>query len=228
MRIFRVVIILAAVGLVLSACNALIPNQQLTNPLGINGTKVTLGSANITGLGTQALHTASFQGSKNNISLTDPDLSNLPGWVKPNGFKTALSAAGVALTGTSSTLPQTLDVTEVIIKLTIQDGSGKPTLTWSYDTGQKTQLLKLTQSTCDTTAGQCTYTVAPGTDLSGSLVPVDLSSSDVSTLWTILDGGSTTDNVSIAATIDVAGSTAVPSGTQMILTVGNETGTLTF
>ncbi|MEJ2290277.1 MAG: hypothetical protein P8Y05_01020, partial [Deinococcales bacterium] len=198
MRTFRVVIILGAVGLVLSACNAFIPNQQLTNPLGLNNTKVTLGSTNITGLGTQALHTATFQGTKN-TTLTDPDLSSVPGWVKPNGFKSALSAASVALTGTSSTLPSTLDVTEVIIKLTIQDGSGKPTLNWSYDTGQKTQLLTLTQTSCDTTTNQCSYSVAAGTDLNGSLVPVDLSSSDVGTLWTILDGGATTDNVTIDA-----------------------------
>lgn len=232
-RITGLVLVAAAVALLLSACNNFIPAQTLNNPLGLNGQSLTLNTISTAALGTQATtHTAVFQGSLS-TTIQDPDLSQVPGWAHPNGFSTGIDAGSVVLRpGDATTLPSSLTVTRTQVSLGLTDGNGSPSLTWTDDTGATAQqLLTLTRaSSCGaTTAAGCTYTVQAGPDLQGALEQVTLTSAQTSTLWTILGGGASQDDVSLDATVTaISTDMAVPSGTQMVITLDDAQGTLTF
>ena len=229
MRTFRTVIVVAALALLVSACSSLIPDQTVTNPLGLNNSKVTLNETSTAGIAPQATGSSTFSGSTSS-SIKNIDSSNIPSWANPNGFDTSISATGVTIKpGDSSSLPATLDVTQVTFGATVTDGSGSPKVTVNYDSGTKSQILVLTRTSCSSTlADGCTYSVAAGSDLQAAadLIPLSLSSSQVNTLWTIITGGSSPNGVS--ATVGVTVNAALPTGTQMVVTLGNASGTLKF
>ena len=90
MRIFRIALVVGGLALVLSACglvNSLVPNQTVSNPLGINGKTVTMKSPALpAGLTTQAPATVASFGGTFSGTFPDLDASKIPGGVKPNGF----------------------------------------------------------------------------------------------------------------------------------------------
>lgn len=232
MRTLRILALAgAAVTLLLAACNNFVPAQTLGNPLGLDGKSVTLNTVSTSGLTPQATHTAVFQGSTT-TTIQDPDLSQVPSWASPNGFTTGIDAGSVVLKpGDATTLPSSLTVTRTQFSVSLTDGSGNPNVTWSDDSGASPlQLLTLTRDTCGATAADgCSYTVQAGSDLQGALAQVSLTPSQTSKMWTILSGGSSQDDVSMDATVTATSTDlAVPAGTQMVITLDNSSGTLTF
>lgn len=228
MRTLRTVMALGVLAVLISACSALIPDQKMTNPLGLDGTSVTLSQTSVAGIATKAPASTTFSGSTP-ATFPDQNLSSVPSWATPNGFSTDISATSVTLEpGASGTLPATLDVTEVTFDLKVTDGSGNPSVTWKYDSGAKSQILVLTQQSCGTTSQGCTYSVAAGSDLqsAASLIPVSLTPSQVSTLWTIIGKGGSPNDVN--ASVGVTVNQSLPSGTQMVVKLGNASGTLSF
>ena len=228
MRTFRTVIVVAALALLVSACSSLIPDQTLTNPLGLNNKSVALDTVTTAGLAPQAGATSTtFSGS---TSSTFQDVSGIPSWVSASGFQSDLTATSVTINSTApSTLPASLDVTEFKFDVTAKDGSGSPSLTFNYDSGQKTQLLKLTQTSCDSTS--CTYSVAAGSDLSGTvdqLVQISLSSGDAQKLLDMVRGGDATNDVSASVALTVGTALSTTTTTSMDITLKNATATLKF
>jgi|GEM_PF-5199738 len=233
MRTFRTVVIVGALGLLVSACSALIPDQPLNNPLGLNKQTINLNTVSTAGLATQAASTTTFSGSLA-TSFPDQDLSKKPSWANPNGFTSDISATSVTIKpGDATTLPKTLNVTRVSFGLAVKDGSGAPSFTWSYDSGATPQqILVLTRGTCSTAvADGCTYDVAAGSDLSdvGKLIVVSFSQSQVTTLMDIIGGGTSPNEVTANASVTVDQALAgLTSGGSMDITLGNATGTLKF
>ncbi len=230
MRTFRTVVIVGALGLLVSACSALIPDQTLNNPLGLNNKTINLNSVSTAGLATQAASTTTFSGSTT-TTFPDQDLSGVPSWANPNGFTSDISATGVTIKpGDATTLPQTLNVTRITFGLKVTDGSGAPSFNWSYDSGSTPQqILVLTRGTCGpTVADGCTYSVAAGSDLSdvGKLIVVSFSQSQVTTLMDIIGGGTSPNDVTANASVTV--DQALSGAGDMDITLGNATGTLTF
>jgi hypothetical protein len=231
-RIFRIALVVGGLALVLSACglvNSLVPNQTVANPLGINGTQVTMTSPPPTaGLAPQA--TATTFGGAFHGTFSDIDASKIPSGVKPNGFDADINVAATATITTSSagSLPASFDVTEVTLNLTVNDGptaGGTPsfTLTPPYD-HKGTSLLHFTKTSC--TATECTYSVTQGPDFGSALIALALSSSDVNTLWTIVTSGQPTNYASGVATVTV--STPLPSDAALTVTLVSKDGTLKF
>ncbi len=227
MRTFRTVIIVGALALLVSACSALIPDQTMNNPLGLDNTTLALNSVSTAALNQQAATSTTFSGSTS-TTFPNQDLSSKPSWANPNGFTSDISALGVTIKpGDATTLPQTLHVTRVTLALNVADGSGTPSFTWNYDSGALSQILVLTRSSCSTTmADGCTYTVQAGSDLNGAFVPVSFTASQVSTMMTIIGGGTSPNDVTADASVTVdQGLTGVG---EMDITLGNATGTLKF
>ncbi len=229
MRTFRTVIIVGALGLLVSACSALIPDQTLNNPLGLDNQTIALNNVGTAGLAQQATGSTSFSGSTT-THFPDQDLSSKPSWANPNGFTSDIAATSVTIKpGDSTTLPSTLNVTQVTLGLTVTDGSGTPSFNWSYDSGTKSQILVLTRDTCGATAADgCTYTVAAGSDLSdvGKLIVVSFSQSQVGTLMDIIGKGTSPNDVTANAGVTV--DQALTGVSEMDVTLGNATGTLKF
>lgn len=229
MRTFRTVIVVAALALLVSACNALIPDQPVTNPLGLNNSTITLNQTSTAGITPQAAASTTFSGSTSS-TVKNIDASGIPGWASPSGFTTSISATGVTIKpGTAATLPSTLDVTQVTFGVTVTDGSSKPSVTVDYNSGQQSQILVLTQSSCGAaSADGCSYSVAAGSDLTAAadLIPLSLTPAQVGTLWTIITAGGSPNDVSATAGVTV--NAPLPAGTQMVVKLGNASGTLTF
>jgi len=219
-----------ALGLLVSACSALIPDQTLNNPLGLDNKTINLNSVSTTGLTTQAAGTTTFSGSTT-ATFPDQDLSSKPSWANPNGFTSDVSATSVTIKpGDANSLPPTLHVTRVTFGLKVADGSGTPSLDWSYDSGSTPQqILVLTRGSCGpTSADGCAYSVAAGSDLSdvGKLIVVSFSQSQVTTLMDIIGGGASPNDVTASAGVTV--DQALTGAGEMDITLGNATGTLTF
>ena len=231
MRTFRTVVIVGALGLLISACSALIPDQTLNNPLGLNNKTVNLNSVSYAGLSPQVAATSTTFSGSMTTTFPDQDLSSKPSWANPNGFTSDLSATSVTIKpGDATSLPATLNVTRVTFGLNVADGSGTPSFNWSYDSGSTPQqILVLTRGTCGpTVADGCTYSVAAGSDLSdvGKLIVVSFSQSQVTTLMNIIGGGTSPNDVTANASVTV--DQGLTSATDMDITLGNATGTLTF
>jgi hypothetical protein len=226
MRTFRTVAVVAGLALVLSACglfSGLVPDQTLTNPLGLDGNPVSLSAVTTVAVTTQATDTLSgpFSGSFGNF-----DASSIPSGIGPNGFNAPIDIETTATitTATPGALPTTFSLTGVQLSLTVADGSGNPSFTLSPEYSHTGTLLNFTQSGC--TASSCSYDVAAGPDLGTALIALALSSSDVNTLWTIVTGGSTPNTVQ--GTISVTLDQVVPDDAAIAVTLVSPTGTLTF
>lgn len=229
MRTFRTVVIVGALGLLVSACSALIPDQTLNNPLGLDQQTIALDSVSTAGLAQQAAGSTAFSGSMN-TTFPDQDLSSKPSWANPNGFTSDIAATTVTIKpGDNTTLPPTLNVSRVTFGLAVQDGSGTPSFNWSYDSGTKSQILVLTRDSCGATAADgCTYKVAKGSDLTdvAKLIVVSFSQSQVTDLMTIIGQGTSPNKVTADASVTV--DQALSGVSEMDVTLGNATGTLTF
>ena len=234
MRIFRIALVVGGLALVLSACglvNSLVPNQTVTNPLGIDGSTVTMTApAPTAGLTPQAPGTATSFGGHFSGTFADINASKIPNGVKPNGFDANIDVAATATIATSSpsTLPTSFDVTKVTLGLTVNDGAkagGTPSFTLAPPYTHTGTLLHLTRTTACTTS-PCTYSVSKGPDFGSALIGLALSSSDVNTLWTIVTSGQSTNYAS--GVIDVQVSNALPSDSALTVTLVSKDGTLTF
>lgn len=233
MRTFRIVAALAGLALVLSACglvNSLIPDQQVANPLGINGQQLTLGAVSAPALSPQSPlpPTTTFGGSFSG-TFSDIDASNIPSGVAPKSFSADIDVGATAtLTTAASSLPASFDVTNVSLTLTVKDGSGTPSFTLTPPYAKSGTLLVFTQTSCTTTSSgtSCDYAVTAGPDLGNALVALNLSTADVATLWKIVTGGSATNDASGTVTVQV--SQALPADTQLTVTLVSKEGTLSF
>lgn len=228
-RLSALVLLGAVLALALSACNQFIPPQTVNNPLGLNTQSVTLGNFTALSLAPQATTTkASFQGTKS-TTIQDINLSGVPSWAKPNGFQTAVNASSIKLTSSSAvTFPSSMTVSRAQITLKLSDPKSGTSMTWNEDTGATAkQLLLLSSSGSCTSTTSCSYTVAKGSDLSGALANVSLTSTQTSELWTILTTGSSTNDVSLNVTLTVTSSQNIPAST-MVITIDDAKGTLTF
>ncbi len=228
MRTFRTVAVVAALALVLSACaliNNFIPDQQIANPLGINGTSVTMSAVTTPGLAPQAAATTTLGGSFSG-SFPDIDASQIPSGVHPNGFTAPIdvSASASVATATPSALPASFSITNVTLALHVEDGSGTPSFDLAPPYTHSGTLLTFTKGTC--TASACDYSVAAGPDLGTALIALDLSSSDVATLWQIVTAGTSPNAASGSITVTV--DQALPSDAALTVTLESPTGTLTF
>lgn len=229
MRTFRIVAAVAGLALVLSACglvNSLIPDQSVTDPLGLNGTSVTMSAPSTPALGAQLVVTTTTLSGAFNGSFGDFDASSIPSGVHPSGFAAPIDVAATAsiATATPGSLPTSFSVTGVTLDLTVKDGSGAPSFTLSPPFSNTGTLLTFTQTAC--TASSCDYSVAAGPDLGSALIALSLSSSDVATLWQIVTGGNATNTAqgSITVTVDQG----LPADSALTVQLVSPTGTLTF
>ncbi len=237
MRIFRTLAVLSGLALVLSACglvNSLIPDQQVTNPLGINGQSVTMSAQPATAaLSSQATGTDTFGGNFSG-TFNDIDASSIPGGVKPSGFVTdiGIDSTATIASPSASSLPSTIKLTKVALSLQVNDGAtagGTPSFSLTPPYSHAGTLLVLTQQagTCSTASGiSCDYAVAAGPDLGAALIALVLSSGDVNTLWDIVTGGNSTNhtNGSISVTLDQT----LPSDATLQVKLVSKEGTLSF
>lgn len=228
MKTFRTVAALAGLALLLSACgllNAFVPDQQVTDPLGIDGQQVTLAAVSTAGLSAQAAAGTTFGGSFSG-TFGDFDASGIPSGVHPNGFSTDIGIGAIATLATSSpgSLPATFDVTGVSLTLTVADGSGAPSFTLTPPYSKSGTLLHLNQTSCTSTS--CNYDVTAGPDLGKALVSLNLTSADVATLWSIVTAGNPTNDAK--GTVSLTVSQTLPSDTTLTVTLVSKEGTLTF
>jgi hypothetical protein len=137
--VFLVVIITILLG----ACNALIPDQTITNPFGLDGKQVTLTQQAQVGLSAQAV-LATYSG---NLTATFKDLEqNLPGGIRPSSIEESLGLAAelkVASASGEVAFPNSLTITASSLAFTVTDGdgSGAPTLSQSFNSASGLALV---------------------------------------------------------------------------------------
>ncbi len=217
----------AVLSLVLSACG-LIPDQTVSNPLGINGKEVTLNRAPGPGIAAQAIST-SFSGAFD-VTFNDVDTSGFPSAVTPNALTVPVGVQTIVEVASSTTaaeqFPTTLTVTHAALGANVSDGSGSPTVhvTDSADG----QLLILTQTGCTgTTTITCSYNVTGGSSMDADLFVLRVAS-DISDLWTIVTTGDPSNTLTGTFALDVSSDTAVPNDATMNVTFTSAEGTLAF
>ena len=221
---------IVSITILLGACNALIPDQTVTNPFGLDGRQVTLtqqaqGGLSQTGLSAQAV-SATYSG---NLTATFKDLEqNLPGGIRPSSIEESLGLAAelkVASASGEAAFPNSLTITASSLAFTATDGSGAPTLSQSFNSASGLALV-ITKKSC-TLAGAttCTYTVsAPST----VLLLVALAGSNFSTFFDILSKGGSPNTLTASFSLVLMGDTLFPADSAVTVTLKTSQGTLKF
>ena len=228
MRYLRSVVVLAALAVVLSACglvNALVPDQDVNDPLGIDGQTVTL-SANSSALGSASTQALSLNVASNFAGeFDDIDTSEFPAGVHPKEMllDVALRATAI-LTSATGVLPDEVEVTAASLTLTVADGSGSPSVTVGATAGGGLLTLEKIDSSCVAIDG-CAYTVTPAVG-HDTLLSIDATGQDFLKLWSIATSGSEPNTV--AGTFGLELEPNVPQDTLVEVTISAPTGTFKF
>ncbi len=112
-------------ALLLTACGNLIPDQQVTNPLGLDGTAVQVEFQAPDVLTAQAIGAQ----AEADFSFSDYDLPDLP--ISPTELANELSVASATLSGDTATAPDTIDLSDVEVTVRIWHGA------FSYDAAEE-------------------------------------------------------------------------------------------
>lgn len=224
MRILRSAVVLAVLAVVLSACglvNAFIPDQHVDDPFGIDNQKVTL----------SALGPASTQALSLNVTsdfastFDDIDTSAFPAGVHPKELllDVALDATAT-LTSATGVLPAEIQVTAASLALSVQDGSGNPSVTVGATADGGLLTLEKVDAGCVASAG-CAYTVTP-TAGHDTLLSIDATGQDFLTLWNIATAGGEPN--AVTGTFGLELQPNVPQDTTVEVTISAPTGIFKF
>jgi hypothetical protein len=228
LRIARPVLVAALLAVVLSACSLFIPDQTLTNPLGLDGQQVTLDRVQSPGVAAQVATTTSFQGAFD-VTFGDIDASGIPSGISPASLAAPMGvAATVTLaspTGVATDFPATVTVTHAGLSATVADGSGSPSFGADYQADGT--LLVMDKQSCSGAVGtSCSYQVTGGSGVD-TLLLIKIAQ-DMGTLWTIATTGDATNTLSGTFAVDVSSASALPADTQVTVTLSSPQGTLAF
>jgi hypothetical protein len=222
------VFLVVSITIVLGACNALIPDQTVTNAFGLDGKQVTLtqqaqAGLSQTGLSAQAV-SATYSGT---LAATFKDLEqNLPGGIRPSSIEESLGLAAelkVASASGEAAFPNSLTITASSLAFTVTDGLGAPTLSQSFNSASGLALV-ITKKSC-TGATTCTYTLsAPST----VLLLVALAGSNFSTFFDILSKGGSPNTLTASFSLVLMGDTLFPADSAVTVTLKTSQGTLKF
>lgn len=226
--------VLGVLGLTiaLSACglvNSFIPNQDVQDPLGLDGQPVTLDAVQPAGQAALAPQALSVQvsGAFVGHAFNDVDVSDIPAGIGPKRLVVDVALGTTAtLSSATGALPDTVMVTAADLTLTVKDGTGSPTVDVAASAEATTGLLTLEKldPSCVAATG-CDYSVTPA-DPDDALITVDAKGSAFSDLWKIVTTGDQTNSVSGSFTLTLGSN--VPADVSAEVTFSAPTGTLMF
>lgn len=201
-------------SIVLAACASLIPDQEATDPFGLDGQKVFIpfdGPA-------LALAPLAVPGSAEGRFTIDDFEEKLP--VNPTLISNQLRVASASLDDSAG--PAELTLRNVVVNLRIWEGSGefsnasrKTSVTLTSDA-----TLTLAKGACN--IGSCDYTVSSGNDL-GAL---ELRGKELAAFLDIMTSGARTNNIEVS--ISLVGSPDELAGQVLTITLGAKEGRISF
>ncbi len=224
MRIVRSVAFLAVMSVVLSACglvNALVPDQVVGDVMGLDGRAVRLSAPSTPS--TQAVSldvSGAFAGS-----FGDIDTAVLPAGIQPKQLLVDVALKATAtLTSATGVLPDTVQVTAASLSLTVEDGSGSPSVTIGANASGSLLTLEKVDAGCVASLG-CDYTVAAAAG-EDTLLSVNASGQDFLSLWAITTAGGEPNKVE--GTFGLTVEPSVPSDTIVDVMLSDGATTLKF
>ena len=230
-RIATLLTAVAVTGL-LSACgvlNTFLPDQTLTDPLGIDGQEVTLlpPDAGTSVAPQQAQATWSQTAS---TSLEDIDTTDIPDWVDPAalfvdvGFEaTATFGSLNALDGSAFSDTFTFDAA-TLAGLSITDDETSQTVNLPSFATPDAASVTLQKESCTPAPVTCTYTATAG--LADFVIPLEISGANMDELYEILTSGSQTNTSTV--TLELTATGTAPDDTTITVIIDAPSGTLTF
>ncbi len=225
--------VLVVVGLVvlLSSCSALIPDQKVTNPFGLDGKRVTLQQqgAALTGDGLSAQQVSATYSGSVTASFNDLDL-DLPGGISPSGISENVGLGvemKVASSQPESAFPASLSITASQLDFRVADGSGNPTVNQTFKSAAGLN-LSFTKQSCSLASGVTTCIYSTNA-VSTVLVLAQLVGTNFSTFFNnILRGGSAPNTLEGTFSITASGDRLFPADSQVEVTLKTSEGTLAF
>jgi len=200
---------LAPVMMMLASCgllNTLVP--PIEDPLGINGTEVTLQRDDEPPLSPQQTRTAAFTGA---FSAEVPELDDPP--LDPRSLKTELGFDRIALVGSASALteaafPATITVTSITLRLAVSDDQDLTGVSFSFDATDLSVAFE--RSECDVVQTDLACAYDPSADFLQGL-DMTFSGDDFFALFDLLTNGSAPNVVegSLSVTFEPALDTAI-------------------
>lgn len=200
---------LAPVMMVLASCgllNTLVP--PIEDPLGVNGTEVTLQRDEATPpLSPQQTSTASFTGT---FTAEIPDLDDPP--LDPRSLKTELGFDRIALVGpaslTEAAFPGTITVTSMTLSLAVRDDRDRTGVSFAFQASDLSVAFE--RSACEAVQTDLACGYDPSVDVLQGL-DMTFSGDDFLTLFDLLTNGSAPNVAegSLGVTFDVALDTSV-------------------
>lgn len=231
----RITTVLAAVAVtgMLSACgvlNSFLPNQTLTDPLGIDGQAVTLQPPGLSPAATPQ-QTQSTWSQSAESTLDDIDTTDIPDWVDPAALFVDVRFEGTA-TFASATASSGGDFADVftfdaaaLVDASITDDDTAETVSLPDVSTPAGATVTLQKESCSGVAPvTCTYTATSG--LADFVIPVEITGADMDALYDILTMGSQTNTSSV--TLELTATGTAPADTTITVVIEAATGTLTF
>lgn len=227
-KTIKTLTVVSALAALLSACgvvNSLIPDQEIGNPLGLDGKTVTMTRTSSTGLSTQAGVT--YTDATLSASFADPDLGSLPGGIKPNELVVALAIGPtVEMTGSATaTFPDSVTFSNASLDLTVDDASGDAAFEDTFDATGLNLVLTKSSCTADNTAGTQSCSYSTSTSGNASVLLMDIASADFNTLWKLMTNDASPNTVS--GSFSLTTSAEIPA-TSVTVTLQLPNGTLKF
>lgn len=233
MRAIKTLLIAGATVGLLAACgvlNTFVPDQTLTDPLGIDGLPVPLepGAASA---GLAAQQTTSQWSRTETVAVDDIDTSDIPDWIDPSGLFVDVGFEGTA-TFSSATAGGGNDFSDTftfdaaaLVDGSIADDETGATVSLPSFTTPAGATVELQKESCSGLAPvTCTYTATSG--LEGFVIPVAIDGAQMDALYDILTSGAATNTTSL--TIELTATGTAPGDTTITVTIDAPSGTLTF
>lgn len=219
----------------LSACGlvrSLIPDQDVTNPLGLDGKELELVHSSDASLVSQAV-SDNYEGAFS-TEFADQDI-DIPSGLEPSTLEEMIGIAAMLEISSDTTsvdsFPNTTTLNAITLSFSVTDGSGTPTVEQSFSANEGLNVsYTRTDKPCNSpmNAGKANCAVYETSAAQVDLLKVSISGGNFDMLYGILTGGGSPNSVTGSIAVSFASDSGFPDDSSLIVTAKTSAGKILF